>query len=260
MAIAQCSFLAQDTAPRYRDRHEKGRNHRKSCNHDQFSCVIVRPEWHLLPLKLHQPLFLTAWRVFSRREHVAQCQNPLQRRYQSSGNFARLSAILQNGFVGCIWLGLWNAFQSFPNVMAIQSRNEPSIGVLAMFPFLVVRDCSSPLSMILCNAVESIQEYNGDCSVWRLIAMSISLAGVESVKCACRAISATIAVGVATALRKVFDKQPDDASADASSLDAGAGVARTALAARGTVVTATVASDEGCTAAPVAVGCTIGLP
>ncbi len=40
------------------------------------------------------------------------------------------------------------------------SRNEPSIGVLVMFPFLVVRDCSSPLSMILCNAVESKQEIN----------------------------------------------------------------------------------------------------
>ncbi len=61
--------------------------------------------------------------------------------------------------------------------------------------------------------------------------MSISLAGVDSTKRTGRAISATIAVGVATASRTVFDKLSDDASADATSLDAGAGAARTVLAA-----------------------------
>ena len=42
--------------------------------------VIARPEWHLLPLKLHQSLFLTAWNV-SRHGRVGQCLNPPRRQY-----------------------------------------------------------------------------------------------------------------------------------------------------------------------------------
>jgi len=43
----------------------------------------------------------------------------------------------------------------FPTPDGDSLRNEPSIGVLVMFSFLVVINCSSPLSMILFSAIES---------------------------------------------------------------------------------------------------------
>ena len=75
--------------------------------------------------------------------------------------------------------------------------------------------------------------------------MSISLAGVESVKCTCMAISATIDVGTATASRTVFDKLSDDASDDVTSLDAVVVAARTVLAAIGPAAMVVVVDDDG---------------
>ena len=125
------------------------------------------------------------------------------------------------------------------------SLNESSIDLLVMFPSLVVRDCCSPPSMILFSAVESIQEYTGDCSLWRLIAVPISIVEVESVKDTCVAMSATIAVGAAATSRTVFDELFDDANTDATSIDTGTGVARTVLeAASGSAAMVIVAVEE----------------
>ena len=87
----------------------------------------------------------------------------------------------------------------------------------------------------------------------RLIAVSISLAGVVSIECTGKTVSAIITLGMATASRTAFDELSDDARADANSLDSAAVAAITVLAAIGTAAMGAV--DEGGAIGSAAVGC-----
>ena len=89
----------------------------------------------------------------------------------------------------------------------------------------------------------------------RLIAVSISLAGVVSIECTGKTVSAIITLGMTTESETEFDKLPDDASADAASLYIGVGVETAVLAAIGAGAVVAVSVDVDGAIVSAVVGC-----